>query len=110
MVTWSSPTSNGGYGIFAQRFNAADAPIGSTFEVDNSTNQNRIMPTVEVDPSGNMTSSHQTYAEDISLFGVFAQNGIGYFPGSEFNFNTSATSSSIYPGMPIEDEGNWFWT
>lgn len=109
VVEWTSPTTDGGYGIFAQRFNSAGVSQGSALEIDNSSNQNRITPTVEIDPNGNLTSTHQTYAEDVSLFGVFAQNGIGYFPGSEFQFNT-ATTNSAYPGMPIEDEGNWFWT
>ena len=110
VVTWATRGQNGSPSqIDAQRYNAAGAPLGTDFEVDNASIQNRITPTVEVDPNGNLTSTHQTYAEDVSLFGVFATNGIGYFPGSEFQFNTPTTNSA-YPGMPMEDEGNWFWT
>lgn len=110
VVSWSSAVEGGGYGVFAQRFNASDVAQGSEFEVQNSIGAGRITPTVEIDPSGNMTSSHQTYAEDVSLFGVFAQNGVGYYPGAEFQFTNGPPQSSFFMNSPLQDEGNWFWT
>ena len=90
-------------------FDASNLAQSFTVQVENSSNENRITPVVQIDPSGNVIVNQATYAEDFSLFGVFAQNGVGYIPGNEFQFNIASTAYNFFAVVPLANLGTWFW-
>ena len=53
-VTWLSKGDDGaGYGIYAQRYNAASAAQGSEFRVNDTTTNHQEFPGIAIDSSGN---------------------------------------------------------
>jgi len=74
VVAWMSDTLDGSaYGVFAQRYASAGAPLGPEFRVNTYTLNNQDRPAVAADPLGNFVVTWDSQLQDGSGLGVFAQ-------------------------------------
>ncbi|MBI3898161.1 MAG: DUF4347 domain-containing protein [Gammaproteobacteria bacterium] len=113
VVTWSAADANGA-GIFAQRYNAAGVAQGGEFQVNTTTANNQFAPTIALAASGNFVIAWQSWSQDGSLYGVYAQryNAAGVAQGGEFRVNTTTVGDQSTPSIAIDASGNFViaWT
>lgn len=81
VISWTSIDQNGDiYGIYAQRFNASGVKQGSEFHVNTYTPSEQTNSSISALSDGGFIVSWQSYVQDGSAFGVYAQrydaNGI----------------------------------
>jgi hypothetical protein len=78
VVAWesydeSASSTNYPIGIFAQRFEAGGARIGTEFQVNTYATHYQREPAVATDDEGHFVVAWQSYLQDGSSYGVFAQ-------------------------------------
>jgi hypothetical protein len=115
VVVWDSVGEDGsGRGVFGQRFDNAGAPLGSEFRVNTYTSNAQYNPSVASDSAGNFVVAWQSYTQDGSLSGVYAQRfgGAGNPLGAEFRVNTYTTGYQFFPSIAADAAGNFVvsWT
>ncbi|MBN3922907.1 cadherin-like domain-containing protein [Nostoc sp. NMS4] len=108
VISWQSQDASG-LGIYAQRYNSAGVAVGSEFQVNTSTNNNQVNPTVAMDADGDFVISWQSSGQDGSSYGVYAQryNNAGVAIGAEFQVNTHTESSQYNPTVAIDATGDF---
>ncbi|MBI1347830.1 hypothetical protein GC163_16260 [bacterium] len=115
VVTWESYDQDGdGFGIFAQRYNAAGVAQGSEFQVNTDTTSDQRFATVALDADGDFVVSWSSDSQDGSGYGIFARryNSAGVVLGSEFQVNTYTTSNQLYSTVAMDADGDFVvtWT
>ena len=73
VVAWSSVQDAGGYSVIGQRYASSGLLLGGEFRVNTYTTGAQIMPSVAADSAGNFVVAWQSFAQDGSGFGIFAQ-------------------------------------
>ena len=75
VVAWASAPSQDGssYGVFAQRFDASGVRVGNEFQVNTHTPSRQSMPDVASLGEGRFVVAWESYYQDGSGAGVFAQ-------------------------------------
>jgi len=72
IITWSSRNQDGGgFGVYAQRYNAAGVPQNGEFLVNTTTNQDQKFSTVALDEDGDAVIAWM--GRDTDANGIFAQ-------------------------------------
>jgi hypothetical protein len=85
-VAWESLGQDGDVkGIFAQRFDVNGSTLGSEFQVNTTTAKDQALPAVAMNADSASVVAWQSYAQDKSWNGVYAQRYLG---------NTVVTSTS----------------
>jgi len=99
-------------GVFARRFNKKGEPIGKEFLVNTHTMGSQDMPSIAMDKKGNFVITWNSYAQDGSASGVFAQryNRKGETVGEEFQVNTYASSDQRHSDIEMDEKGNFVIT
>ena len=113
VVTWTSNGQDGsGFGIYAQRYNAAGVAQGSEFRVNSFTTDNQQFSAVAMDADGDFVVTWTSFGQDGSSFGVYAQryNAAGVAQGSEFQVNTFTTGSQIFSTVAMDADGDFVVT
>ncbi len=115
VVAWESEGQDGsGYGIYAQRYNAAGTAQGSAFLVNTFTTNDQVSPTVAMDAAGDFVVAWQSYGQGGGVSGVYAQryNSSGMAQGSEFQVNTYTTGWQGVPTVAMDATGDFVvtWT
>ncbi|MHC5761790.1 beta strand repeat-containing protein [Nostoc sp.] len=115
VISWQSYYQDGdGYGIYAQRYNSAGVAQGGEFKVNTYTSSFQYNPTVAIDGTGDFVISWQSYSQDGSDNGIYAQryNSAGVAQGGEFKVNTYTTNSQSNPTVAMDAGGNFVisWT
>ena len=113
VVTWQSSGQDGsGYGVYAQRYNAAGVAQGSEFQVNTFTAQNQRFSAVAMDADGDFVVTWTSDNQDGSLYGIYAQryNAAGVAQGSEFQVNTFTTGSQIFSTVAMDADGDFVVT
>ena len=84
VVAWTAvaPIQPVDLDVRAQRFTAGGAPRGGEFRVNTYTTDNQYFPSISSDPVGNLVVVWQSYEQDGSSHGVFAQRFGGLFPAA----------------------------
>jgi len=110
VVAWESPDGSAA-GIYARRFDAANAPRGGEMRVNAFTLGRQVDPSVVSDPLGNFVVvwNAWTHPADGSSWGVFGQRytGAGAALGGEFKVNIENYSGQITGGIAMEPSGNF---
>ncbi|MHC4398953.1 MAG: SdrD B-like domain-containing protein [Planctomycetota bacterium] len=104
VVVWASYGEDGsGYGIYAQRYNAAGQAQGGPFRVSTTTGDYQLSPTVDMRPGGDFLVAWESYDQDGDAYGVFAQafNAFGQPLGGELPINTVTDGSQRYPQVAV---------
>ncbi len=113
VVAWESNGQDGsGYGIYAQRYNAAGIAQGGEFQVNSFTTGNQRSPTVAMDADGDFVVTWASVGQDGSGYGVYAQrySAGGVAQGGEFLVNTYTTSSQRFPTVAMDADGDFVVT
>jgi Ca2+-binding RTX toxin-like protein len=110
VISWQSSDQDGsGFGIYAQRYNSAGVAQGNEFKVNTSTNGNQTNSTVAIDADGDFVISWQSYGQDGSGFGIYAQryNSAGVAQGNEFKVNTYTNGNQTNSTVAIDADGDF---
>ncbi len=95
VITWASYLQdggiNGGYGIYAQRYNAAGVTQGAETLVDTTVSSSQLQPAAAAlaGPGGGYEVTWSSVGQDGSGYGIFAQryNASGATLGAETRIN-----------------------
>jgi hypothetical protein len=110
VVVWqSSYEDRSGYGIYAQLYGAGGNLVGSEFRVNTYTTNNQINPSVSMDSAGDFVVAWQSFYQDGSGYGVYAQryNATATAQGSEFQVNTDTLSTQSNPSVAMDSTGDF---
>jgi hypothetical protein len=115
VITWQSRDQGGGYrGIYAQRYNSAGVPQGGEFLVNTNSSPALNRPQIAMDSDGDFVIAWESYGQDGSNQGIFAQrfNSLGIVQGPEFQVNTYTTSAQVYNSVSMDSDGDFViaWT
>lgn len=118
VITWTGYDASGSGIIFAQRYDSSGLPIGSTFQVNTSAIGNyfwwsgQFWPSVAVSQTGAFIITWQSWAQDGSGWGIFAQryDAHGNPVGGEFQVNTTTTYDQTNPNVAISQDGSFVIT
>lgn len=80
VVVWSSEAQEDGLGIFAQRYDASGALLGSEFRANTYTSSDQGWPSVAADTLGNFVVTWESFGQDGFGSGVFGQRYAPIFP------------------------------
>ncbi|WP_218964184.1 hypothetical protein, partial [Nostoc linckia] len=110
VISWQSKDQDGsGYGIYAQRYNSAGVAQGGEFKVNTYTIDHQSNPTVAMDADGDFVISWQSYYQDNSYYGIYAQryNSAGVAQGGEFKVNTYTLKDQRNSTVAMDGVGNF---
>lgn len=110
VVTWESYGQDGsGYGVYARRFNAAGTAQGLASRVNTYTTSAQSLPSVAMDATGDFVIAWQSYTQDGSGYGIYAQryNSAGVAQGAEFQVNTSTANYQMAPSVAMDTAGDF---
>ena len=84
-------------------------PAGSEYQVNTYTTSNQINPKVASDSNGDYVVVWQSYGQDGSGYGIYAQqyNAAGVPQGSEFQVNTSTGGNQQNPSVAMDASGDF---
>ncbi len=113
VVTWSSYGQDGsGYGVYAQRYNAAGVAQGSEFQVNTTTANDQRLSTVAMNAAGDFVVTWSSFEQDGSAHGVYAQryDAAGVAQGGEFQVNTTTANNQIFSTVAMDATGDFVVT
>jgi hypothetical protein len=74
VVVWRSTAQDGSYaGVFSRSFDAAGAALGVELQVNTFTDNNQFAPAVSLDAGGRFVVAWESFHQDRSDAGIFAQ-------------------------------------
>jgi hypothetical protein len=110
VVTWRGPDGDG-YGVFAQRYNAAGEIQGGEFRVNSFTASDQGSQAVAMDADGDFVVTWMSYYQDGSYIGIYAQryNAAGVPQGGEIRVSSSPSSGQILvlPAVAMDADGDF---
>ena len=115
-VVWESNHESGGTyydNIYAQRYDATGAKVGSNFMVNTTTSGDQDMAEIAMDSSGNFVivwEGERTAGS--SVYSIYGQryNSSGVAQGAEFLVNSAASSNDQHASVAMNDSGNFVVT
>ncbi len=110
VVTWMSYNQDGsGWGIYAQRHDAAGHLAGGEFQVNTTTANTQYSPAVAALADGGFVVAWYSYGQDGSGTGIYAQryNSAGYPAGGEFQVNATIASDQSTPAIAALRDGGF---
>jgi len=113
VVTWSSYNQDGsGWGVYAQRYSANGAAQGGEFRVNTTTVGDQMHARVAMDSTGNFVVVWQSYGQDGSGWGIYAQafTSLGVRQCGEFQVNNTSAGDQEYPAIAMNGTGNFVVT
>jgi Ca2+-binding RTX toxin-like protein len=102
VIAWTSAGQDGsGDGVYAQRYDASGAALGSEFRVNTTTTDEQRSPALSALNGGGFVVAWQSFAQDGASFGVYAQrydaNGVAV--GGEFLVNATTADFQDTPSV-----------
>jgi hypothetical protein len=113
VVTWESNLQDGsGYGVYAQRYNAAGVAQGAEFRVNTYTANIQVNPDITALSNGGFVVTWNSFLQDGSDYGVYAQryDAAGVAQGAEFRVNSFTTNSQGSPSITALSDGGFVVT
>jgi uncharacterized delta-60 repeat protein len=113
VVTWQSNLQDGsGFGIYAQRYDAAGSRMGVETLVNSNTASDQRAPRILALASGGYVVVWQSDLQDGSAGGVFGQvfAADGTALGAEFVVNTTTTDEQVAPALTALADGGFVVT
>ena len=114
VVAWTSGNLAGGqdgstYGVYAKRYNTSGVAQGSEFRVNSFTTDFQTDPSVAMDRNGNFVVAWNSFGQDGSEYGVYAQryNAAGAVQGGEFRANTFTAGNQSDPRVDMNRVGDF---
>ncbi|VAW50481.1 hypothetical protein MNBD_GAMMA05-884 [hydrothermal vent metagenome] len=115
VITWSSrnqASANGGYDIYAQRYDTNGAKTGNEFLVNIVGSGDKNTPDVAMDANGNFVIVWRSNLQDGDGFGIYGQryNTSGVKINSEFLVNTNIVDNQESPKVAMDADGDFVVT
>jgi Bacterial Ig-like domain/Dockerin type I domain len=90
----------------------AVTPVGGEFRVNTAIANNQRFASVAADADGNFVVTWQSYAQDGSSLGVYAQRytAAGAAAGGEFSVNTTTANRQRFPSVAMDADGDFVIT
>lgn len=109
IVAWQGPRDGSNAGILGQRYDPAGAVIGGEFQISTETFSDQQNPKVAANAAGDFIVTWQSYFQDGSGWGVFAQRfqPSGAPLGVEFQVNSYTTERQYYPAAAATGSGDF---
>jgi S-layer homology domain len=109
VVSWDSLTDGSGFGLSGQRYDAAGAPLGADFVVNQDTTGGQNFSSVSSDRQFNFVAAWQSDASDGSSYGIRGQrfDAQGARRGAEFGVNTYTTFGQHAAVVAGDEVGNF---
>ena len=110
VVVWESYGQDGwADGVYARRYSVSGVPLGGEFQVHTYTTNAQRNASVAMNAAGDFVVVWQSYSQDGSGYGVYAQrfNASGNPVGSEFQVNTYTTSFQVNPHVAMNAAGDF---
>jgi hypothetical protein len=110
VVSWMSYNQDGGgWGVYAQRFDANGVAQRSEFRVNTTKTDTQLAPAITALSDGGFVVSWQSLNQDGSSYGIYAQryNASGIAQGSEFRVNTTVTDTQLAPAITALNGGGF---
>ncbi len=110
VVAWESYGQDAdGYGIFAQRYDAAGAPSGTEFQVNTYTPSTQDQAAIGCAPAGGFLIAWSSAGQDGDGYGVFGRrfDQSGAPLGTEFQINTYTSATQDAPNVSADGVGNF---
>jgi hypothetical protein len=104
VIAWESRGQDGsGDGIYAQRYNAAGIRIGGEFQVNTFTNDFQDNASIALDRNGNLVVAWESFEQDGSSDGIYAQRFANNIPNSGNNSLLGTTGNDVIYGLGGDD-------
>ncbi|MEX2141892.1 MAG: hypothetical protein WD894_21685, partial [Pirellulales bacterium] len=113
VITWSSNLQDtGGWGVYAQRYNASGIAQGSEFQVNTTTANDQQWATVDMDSAGNFVVSWTSANQDTGGLGIYAQryDAAGTALNGEFLLNTTTAGDQQNSRVSVDANGEFVIT
>lgn len=115
VIAWTSFGQDGsGYGIYAQRYNAAGTPLGTEFHVSSYTTSLQHEPSIAMDQDGDFVIAWSSYFQDGSKEGIYAQryDSAGAPQGIEFHVSSHTEEKQYQSSVAMDQDGDFVvtWT
>ncbi|MDB5273211.1 MAG: hypothetical protein JWO58_1578 [Chitinophagaceae bacterium] len=115
VIAWESNGQDGdGYGIYAQRYNAAGVAQGGEFRINSTTTDEQSLPAIAMDDSGDFVIAwnYGTVSGFYTDYDVYAQryNAAGMAQGGEFLATTTTSGNQQNPSVGLDNSGNFVIT
>lgn len=108
VVTWESTNGDGsGYGILAQRFNAAGAAQGGEFQVNTYTTGDQFSPSVAMDAAGDFAISWGSAVQEVD---VQLYNAAGAAQGGQITVTTTGAGAIPPQSIAMDSSGDFVIT
>jgi hypothetical protein len=110
VVVWASQGQDGAnYGIFARRFAATGAGLGSEFQVNTYTGGSEFSPAFAMENNGDFVVAWHGNGHDASGNGIFARrfNAAGVGLANEFQVNVLTANSQEDPAVGMDGDGDF---
>ena len=109
VISWISLEEGFSYEIYAQRYNNLGVAQGNEFKVNTYTTSDQYNSTVAMDADGDFVISWQSFGQDGSSNGIYAQryNNLGVAQGGEFRVNDYIASNQANPTVAMDTDGNF---
>ncbi len=114
VVAWRAANEDGGgYGIYAQRYDASATAQGSTFLVNTNTALDQTSPAIAMNASG-FVVAWSSFGQDGDGYGIYGQryDASGVAQGSEFLVNTYTALDQTESAVAMNAAGDFIvtWT
>ncbi len=110
IISWQSDKEDGSsYGIYARLFNKSGVAQESQFKVNAYTTGNQISPSVAMDSTGDFVIAWESFGQDGSDYGVYAQlyNSTAVAQETNFRVNTYTTGQQLAPTVAMDSAGDF---
>ena len=109
VVAWQAPDGYSSVGVFARRFSSAGTGLATEFRVNTFTVSVQGAPAVALDAGGDFVIAWESFIQDQSVFGVFAQrfDSAGTTQGIEFQVNSYTTSDQKSAAIAAQADGDF---
>ncbi|MCU7805801.1 MAG: DUF4347 domain-containing protein, partial [Candidatus Thiodiazotropha sp. (ex Lucinoma borealis)] len=111
IITWSSYNQDqtNTYGVYARQYDTDGNPLGGEFLINTTTADHQQHSAVAADDSGNFVVVWESYSQDGSGWGTYAQryNAAGVAQGSEFIINTTTANEQRAPEIAMAGNGEF---
>jgi hypothetical protein len=109
VVVWDSIVTSVFEDVFARRYTSAGVPLGPEFRVNTTTGNSQQSASVAATPTGEFVVVWESFFQDGSGMGVFAQRfaASGLTAGGEFRVNTHTTGYQSIARVATDPAGNF---
>ncbi len=110
LVVWESSGQDGSaYGVYCRAYDSTGTPSGTEFQVNSYTASNQGRPSIAMMPDGGFIVVWQSFLQDRSGYGVYAQryDASRNLLGSEFSVNSHTTRDQDFPSTAVSLDGRF---